>query len=202
MPRVRGGVFGAARRIVDALMAALVAAALAQVGDRTAWLAAILADRYGAARVIGMAALAILAASALAAVAGALLAPMLAPNAKQLMLALAILLQGGGALLPAKAPERLETWRIGALATSILGLFILAFGDGVQFIVVTLAARSPVPALAAAGATIGSLAVVAPAALMGEAAWTRLPLRRLRIAIGVVFLVAGAILGLGAVALI
>ena len=31
---------------MDALMAALVAAALAQVGDRTAWLAAILADRY------------------------------------------------------------------------------------------------------------------------------------------------------------
>ena len=136
------------------------------------------------------------------AVAGALLAPMLAPNAKQLMLALAILLQGGGALFPVKAPERLETWRIGALATSILGLFILAFGDGVQFIVVTLAARSPVPALAAVGATIGSLAVVGPAALMGEAAWTRLPLRGLRIAIGVVFLMAGAILGLGAVALI
>ena len=33
---------------MDALMAALVAAALAQVGDRPAWLAAILADRYRA----------------------------------------------------------------------------------------------------------------------------------------------------------
>jgi putative Ca2+/H+ antiporter (TMEM165/GDT1 family) len=187
---------------VDALMAALVAAALAQVGDRTAWLAAILADRYGAARVIAMAALAILAASGLAAFGGALLAPMLAPNAKQLMLALAILLQGGGALFPAKAPDRLEAWRIGALATSFLGVFILAFGDGVQFIVVTLAARSPVSALAAVGATIGSLAVVVPAAVMGEAGWITLPLKGLRIAIGVVFLLAGAFLGLGAVDLI
>ncbi len=202
MSCLRGGVFGPARRIVDALMAALVAAALAQVGDRSAWLAAILADRYGPGRVIAMAALALIAASGIAAVAGAVLAPMLAPNAKQLMLALAILLQGGGALFPAKVPERLERWRIGAFATSALGLFILAFGDGVQFIVVTLAARSPVPALAAVGATIGSLAVIAPAALIGEAAWTRLPLRTVRIGIGVVFLVAGAILGLGAVALI
>lgn len=183
-------------------MAALVAAALAQVGDRTAWLAAILADRYGAARVIAMAALAILAASGTAAFAGTLLGPMLAPNAQQLMLALAILLQGGGALFPIKSPERLERWRIGALATAALGLFILAFGDGVQFIVVTIAARSPVPALAAVGATIGSMAVVVPAALMGETAWTRLPLKPLRIGIGIAFLLAGAILGLGALGLI
>ena len=202
MPRVRGGMFGEARRIVDALMAALVAAALAQVGDRTPWLAAILADRYGAGRVIGMAMLAILAASGLAAFAGMLLAPMLAPNAKQLMLALAIVLQGGGALFPAKAPERLTRWRIGAFATAALGLFILAFGDGVQFIVVTLAARSTVPVLAAVGATIGSLVVVVPAALTGEAAWTALPLRPLRIGIGVDFLLAGAFLALGALDLI
>ena len=183
-------------------MAALVAAALAQVGDRTAWLAAILADRFGPGRVIAMAALAMLLASGLAAFAGALLAPMLAPNAKQLMLALAIVLQGGGALMPAKPPERLDRWRIGAVATAALGLFILAFGDGVQFIVVTLAARSPVPALAAIGATIGSLVVIVPAALMGESAWTKLPLRSLRLGIGLLFVVAGAILALGAVALI
>ena len=187
---------------MDALMAALVAAALAQVGDRTAWLASILADRHGAGRVIAMAALAIFVASGLAAFGGALLAPMLAPNAKQLMLALAVLLQGGGALFPAKAPERLESWRIGALATSFLGIFILAFGDGVQFIVVTLAARTPVPALAAVGATLGSLAVVGPAAVMGESGWTALPLKGLRIAIGIVFLLAGAFLGLGALDLI
>jgi putative Ca2+/H+ antiporter (TMEM165/GDT1 family) len=187
---------------VDALMAALVAAALAQVGDRTAWLAAILADRYRPVPVIAMAALAMLAASGLATFAGTLLAPMLAPNAKQLMLALALLLQGGGAFFPAKAPERLDRWRIGALATSVLGLFILAFGDGVQFIVVTLAARSPVPALAAVGTTIGSLAVIAPAALMGEAGWTALPLKPVRIGIGCLFVLAGLFLALGALDLI
>lgn len=203
MPRLCRRLLGAAGRIVDGLMAALVAAALAQVGDRTAWLAAILADRFRKpGLVIVMAATAMLAASGIASVGGALLAPLLAPNAKQLMLALALMLQGGGALFPATAPERLDRWRIGAVATSALGLFILAFGDGVQFIVVTLAARSPVPALAAIGATIGSLAAIVPAALMGEAAWLKLPLRGLRIGIGVAFLLVGAVLALGALRLI
>lgn len=184
-------------------MAALVAAALAQVGDRTAWLAAILADRYAKpGLVIAMAAVALLAASGIAAVGGALIGPLLAPNARQLMLALALILQGGGAVFPAKPPERLVSWRIGAAATSAIGLFILGFGDGVQFIVLTLAARSPVPALAAIGATLGSLAVIAPAALMGEAAWLKLPLKPLRIGIGVLFVLAGAFLALGALRLI
>ena len=188
---------------MDALMAALVAAALAQVGDRTAWLAAILSDRYAKpGLVVAMAAIALLAASGLAATLGAVIGPKLAPNAQQLMLALALLLQGGGSFFPAKAPERLDRWRIGATATAALGLFILAFGDGVQFIVLTLAARTPVPALAAVGATIGSLVVIVPAALMGEAAWRKLPLKPVRIAIGVMFVILGIVLALGALRLV
>ncbi|WP_380783036.1 TMEM165/GDT1 family protein [Sphingomonas sp. R86520] len=188
---------------MDALMAALVAAALAQVGDRTAWLAAILADRYAKpGLVIAMATIAMLAASGLAATLGAVIGPKLAPNAQQLMLALALLLQGGGAFFPAKPPERLTGWNIGAIATAALGLFILAFGDGVQFIVLALAARTPVPALAAIGATIGSLVVIVPAALMGEAAWLKLPLKTLRIVAGGLFVAFGLILALGALRLV
>jgi putative Ca2+/H+ antiporter (TMEM165/GDT1 family) len=118
------------------------------------------------------------------------------------MLALALLLQGGGAFFPAKAPERLTAWKIGAIATAALGLFILAFGDGVQFIVLALAARTPVPALAAIGATIGSLVVIVPAVLMGEAAWLKLPLQTLRIVVGGLFIVSGIILALGALRLV
>lgn len=188
---------------MDALMAALVAAALAQVGDRPAWLAAILADRYRAAGiVIAMAALAIAMAAALAAAAGVLLAARMTPEAKQLLLGLALVLQGGGALFPVKAPDRLERWRLGAAATSLIGLFILAFGDGVQFIVLALTARAPLVWLAPLGATLGSLAVIAPAAVLGEAGWQALPLRPLRRGIGALFLIAGLWLGLGALRLI
>ena len=188
---------------MDALMAAIVAAALGQLGDKTAWLVAILADRYRApGRIAAAAAVAILCASGIAAAGGAVIAPRLIPEAQQLFLATALLLQGGGALFPVKPPERLAGWRMGAVATPLLGLFILAFGDGVQFIVVTLAARTPFPALAAIGATIGSLAVVVPAAILGEAAWGRAPWRVIRAATGMIFLIAGAVIGLGALRLI
>jgi len=184
-------------------MAALVAAALAQVGDRPAWLAAILSDRYRApGLVIAMAALALLGAGLLAAAAGALLAPRLTPEAKQLFLALALLFQGGGALFPVRAPDRLARWRIGAAATSFAGLFILAFGDGVQFVVLALSARAELPWLAAIGATLGSLAAIGPAAILGEAGWTALPLVALRRGIAILFVVAALWLGLGALRLI
>ena len=188
-------------------MAALVAAACAQVGDRTAWLAAILADRYARpGLVLLMAALALAAASGISAAAGAAIGLRLTPEARQLMLAFALLLHGGTALFPIRGPERLGGWRLGAVMTSLLGLFVLAFGDGVQFIVATLAARSPTPAWGAlgatAGATIGSLAVIAPAAFLGERGWTALPLRRARMAIGLVFLIVGAGLALGALRLV
>ncbi|HEX8485073.1 TMEM165/GDT1 family protein [Sphingomonas sp.] len=188
---------------MDALMAALVAAAAAQVGDRTAWLAAILADRWRRpGLVIITAALGLLAASGIAAAGGALIAPTIAPQARQLLLALALLLQGAGSFFPAKMPDRLTGWRIGAGATTFLGMTILAFGDGIQFIVAALAARTTVPALAAIGATLGSLAIIAPAALLGEAAWLRLPLHRARMVIGAAFLILGATLALGALGLV
>ena len=184
-------------------MAAIVAAALAQIGDRPAWLAAILADRYRAPFiVIAAAALALLAAGGLAAFGGALLAPRLTPEAKLLMLALALLFQGLGGFTRVKLPDRLAGWRLGAFVTSTLGLFILAFGDGVQFIVVTLAARTPLPWLAAVGAALGSLVVIAPAALLGEDGWTRLPLRAVRIGASTVLLIGAATLALNALDLV
>ena len=183
-------------------MAALVAGALAQVGDRPAWLVAILADRYRPAPVLLAAALALLAAGALAAAAGALLSPQLTPEAKRLLLALALLLQGGGTVFAVKPPERLDRWRLGAFGTAFLGLFILHFGDGLQFITAALAARSSAPWLAAAGATIGALAVLTPAAVLGERGWTQLPLVRARRVIGAVFVLIGLVLGLGALRLL
>ncbi|MGR6330500.1 TMEM165/GDT1 family protein [Sphingomonas sp. XXL09] len=188
---------------MDALMAALLAAALGQIGDRPAWLTAILADRFARpVTVILAAAIALAAATTIAAVAGAWIAPHLTPEARQLFVALALVLQGGGMLVAAKPPERLAGWRIGAFATSLLGLFILAFGDGVQFVVLALAARAGQAGFAAAGATIGGLVPLAVAAVLGEAGWTALPQPTLRRAAGTVFLLVGLWLGLGALRLI
>lgn len=184
-------------------MAALVAGALAQIGDRPAWLAAILADRYRSpATVVVAAALALLAASLLACAGAALLAGKLTPEAGRLFLALALLFQGAGGVLRVKAPDRLERWRLGTFGTSAAGLFILFFGDGLQFIVLALAARSELPWAAGIGATLGALAVIAPAAVTGERGWTALPQPLLRGISSTLFLVAGLLVGLSALRLV
>ena len=188
---------------MDALMAALVAAVAAQIGDRSPWLAAILSDRYRRPWLVIIAAGAALAlASTIAAAIGTALAPRLTPEARLAVLATALILQGGSALFLIAAPDRLAGWRIGPVLTSFLGLFILAFGDGVQFITGALAMRSPLPYLAAVGATAGSLAVIAPAVIIGEAAWLALPLRSMRLAIAILFLTTGIVIGLRALGLL
>ena len=93
-------------------------------------------------------------------------------------------------------------WRLGAPATSTLGLAIMIFGDRMQFVVVALAAGSDLPWLAAVGATIGGLAVAGPAAIMGETQWLKLPQRAIRIGTAVVLTLAGVVFGLSALRLI
>ncbi|MBS0284414.1 MAG: TMEM165/GDT1 family protein [Proteobacteria bacterium] len=188
---------------MDALMAALVLGALCQIGDRTPWLAAILADRYRARGVVIAAAVLALAANyALGALGGILIGPLLAPEAQGLLLGLALVLAGIGTSWRDKALDRLAGWRLGAVATSFLGLAIMVLGDRMQFIAAALAMRSPLPWLAAVGATLGALAVTVPAIVIGESRWIALPRRATGIAIGAALVLAGAFLMLRSIALI
>ena len=184
-------------------MAALVLGALCQVGDKTPWLAAILADRFrSASLVIAATTLALAANYALGVIGGILIAPFLTPEAKQLLLALALLFAGLSAPFTGTSLDRLEKWRIGAVATSVLGLTIMAFGDRMQFVAAALAASSQLPWLSAIGATLGALAVAVPAILIGEAKWQALPLRPVRIAAAAILTIAGLWIGLTGLRLI
>ncbi len=188
---------------MDALMAALVLGALCQAGDKTPWLGAILADRFRRpAIVIAAAALALAFNYVLGVIAGRLIAPMLTPEARLLLLALALVLAGLSTTFRSRTPDRLGGWRLGAFGTSVLGLAIMIFGDRMQFVVVALAADSELPWLAAVGATIGGLAVAAPAAILGEKQWLKLPQRAIRIGTAVVLTTAGVVFGLSALRLI
>lgn len=184
-------------------MAAFVAAILAQATDRTPWLTAILSTRFAKPGVvIAGTAISVAAINAVGAIGGAIIGPRITPNAQNLLLALALLSAGGSALVSIKPPDRLSGWRIGAFMTSLLGVAILGLGDRTQFITAALAARSPTPALAAVGATIGALVVNVPAILAGENARKALPLTPVRIAIGAVFVITGTVIGLSALRLI
>ncbi|ONF95821.1 TMEM165/GDT1 family protein [Sphingomonas jeddahensis] len=188
---------------MDALMAALVLGAICQAGDKTPWLAAILADRFrGPWLVIAATAMALAGNYALGVVAALLIAPMMTPNARLLLLALALVLAGLSTTLRSRSPDRLEGWRLGAFGTSALGLAIMIFGDRMQFVVVGLAVRSELPWLAAVGGTIGALAVAGPAALLGERQWLALPQPTIRIGTAVLLTLVGIIMGLRALQLV
>lgn len=188
---------------MEAVVPAFIAALLIQAGDRSPWLVAILADRYGRPFTVAFAALlAHAGGNAVAATGALLIAPLLTPNAKQLLLALALIFAAMGALWRLKPPDRLERWRLGAVLTPLLGVFILALGDTTQFFTLALGVRGPTPWFAFGGALAGILVVHLAAALMGEQSWSRLPIRGFRTGVGVLALLAGAVVGAGALRLI
>lgn len=177
-------------------MPALVAGLALGVGDRTSWLAALLADRGKSPLTILLAAaLAFGLGNAAAAQAG-LLMPRMSPNAADLLLALALGFAGAGAIWGSKRPDSFARW------PAFLGLFVLGFGEGMQFVTFALANRAETPAFAAVGATLGTLAALAPAAVLGEAAWTRLPLRPVRLASGAILLTLAMVLAAGALRIV
>lgn len=188
---------------MDSLVPAFIAALLIQAGDRSPWLVALLADRFGKPLLVALAAvLAHATGNVIAATGGMLIAPMLTPNAKQLLLALALAFAAAGALWRLKPPDRLEGWQLGAFLTPLLGVFILAAGDTTQFFTLAFAARGPSPLLTAIGAILAVLVVNSVAAFAGETPWRKLPVRAYRIGFGLVCLIAAIILALGALRLI
>lgn len=185
-------------------MAAFVGACLCQASDRTAWLAAIMGDRYQKPTILMVAAvLALALGNALGAVGGTLIAPIMTPNARALFLAIALISAGSSAFFRLKPPDRMAGWRIGAFATTLVALLAIGVGDRTQFLTAAIAARTPdAAAFAAIGATLGSLVVIVPAFIAGERAYLALPIRAVRIAIGLVLMVAGTTTGLGALRLV
>jgi putative Ca2+/H+ antiporter (TMEM165/GDT1 family) len=186
---------------MEAIVPAFLLALLAQPGDRPALLTAILADRFRRPIVVALAAgVAHGVGSVLAALAGMTVAPGLTPEAKSLLLAVALLAGAVTGLIRTRLPSRLDRWRFGPLFTPLLGVFVLALGEQTQFFTFALAAGGS-PWLAAAGATLGAFVVAIIAATLGEAGWRKLPLRWLRYAASAIFLVAGIVIGLGALRL-
>jgi putative Ca2+/H+ antiporter (TMEM165/GDT1 family) len=187
---------------MEALVPAFLLAVLTQLGERPAMLTAILADRYGRPLTVALGAgLAHAGGNAIAALAGKAMAPILTPNAQSLLLAIALVMGGLGGLWRVKAPGRLEGWHLGSLLTPLLGIFVLALGDRTQFFTLALATRGE-PWFAAAGAALGAFGVCFVAAVLGELSWRGIRLGTVRVIVALLFLAAGAWMGLVALRLI
>lgn len=189
---------------MDSLLPALIAALLAGATDRPAWLAAILGERFGGRGAVLAGVVAAQIAIMVIAAAGAVaVRDLMTPHARSLIFGLALIFAGAGALMPPKPPrDRLDGWRIGALPTTALGSFILAFGERVQFVGFGVGAWGASPALAAIGAAAGASIAAGVAAVLGEREWRKLPLRVIGGVGGALLLSAGIVLALGGLRLI
>ena len=177
---------------MDALLTALVAAFLAEWGDKTQLVVVMLAattKRPG--QVLAGLALAALASNVVAGLAGVYIAQTINIRAMTLMTALALLFAGGSGLIRRKPPAP-ATIRLPLLTALILCL-AAEMGDRTQFLTFAFAGRFDSAPLAAAGATAGTLAACLPAALLGEKLATTVPVRAIRYSVAGLFLVVGFI---------
>jgi Ca2+/H+ antiporter, TMEM165/GDT1 family len=184
---------------MDALLPPFVAAFLAEWGDRTQLLACLLAARFAAPRaVMAGIALAALANSLLAAFGGHLLADYINFRAITLMMALALLFAGVGALWPQRPPKLEGSGRAGAFLASLFAFGVLEFGDKTQFITATLAARADSLWLTGFAAAAGIVLASMPAVLLADRLSATIPLKALRIGVGLLFLLLGVIAAISA----
>jgi putative Ca2+/H+ antiporter (TMEM165/GDT1 family) len=187
---------------MDALLLALLGCLAGEIGDKSQLLVLALATRYdrNGALIAGIVAAAV-ANAALSAAAGAWIGPMMGSDARLLFLGLSVLFLGAGMLWRVSPPDPLAGWPTGAFLTTTLGLFILGFGDGPQFLILGIAVRTGDPVLAGVGGAIGVIAALVPVVLLRERLLA-LPLRLIRGATGGLLLVVGALLGLSATSLL
>ena len=176
---------------MDALLTAFVAAGLAEWGDKTQLLAALLAARSGRPGIVFVAlAVAALLSSMIAALAGAYIAQTITLRALTLLLALALLFAGAAGLFQRRAPNA-GSLRLPLFAAAAIMLVAAEFGDRTQFLTFALAGRFGSAPLAAAGATAGILATSVPAILLAGQFQAKAPVRAFRYAVATLFLVAG-----------
>lgn len=188
---------------MDAVLTALVGAFLGEWGDRAQLFAALLAARTRRPLTVlaGLSA-AVLAANLLAGYGAQALGPMMPRDGALLLLGLALGFAGAAGLLPIKAPDWGEGWRVPLLLTAAFCGFLLAFGSRTHFLTFALAVRFDAPWTTAMASTLGSLAAFAPAAVLGAGFAQRVPVAALRLGFAVLLLITGAGVAVAALGLI
>ncbi|MES2336743.1 MAG: hypothetical protein V4537_01450 [Pseudomonadota bacterium] len=182
---------------MDALVPAFIAALLAGIGDRPSRLAAMLGDRGALYQVVAGLILGHAVGIGISVVGAIVIAPLLTPNARALMLAIALLFAGIGALWGGRRPAPPTGNAFVAAAT---GSFVM--GDRTAFLAFGLAIKGSAPLLAGIGALAGATLLATVAAMVGAHAWERLPLALLSRIAGALLLVTGLVVAGGALRVI
>ena len=179
------------------LFFAMVASFLAGIGARDQLIVARLSGHFGGSTMVLATALACAALTAAAmGWAGWQIGAMLSASAKPMLVAFALAAAAFELLWPVKAaPAREPTRSLVALAIVMLAR---QFGDGARFCIFAIAAATSSPQMAALGGALGGGAALALGWTLGHALARKLPLRGIRIALGVMILLVALVIGLTA----
>ena len=188
---------------MDAFLTSLFICLWAEMGDRTQILCAVMAIRFGREKpvILGLIAATVLN-SLLSAYVGAAVGRYISEEPARLFYALSLLFAGAGMIWWRRRVDTLDDWTPGAFWTSFLGLFILQLGDKGQFIIAATSARTQAPEFAAAGGALGTIMACIAAVLLREKMAKLIPVKAIRIAGGIVFLLAGLAVAMSAWGLI
>ena len=168
---------------------------LVSLGARDQLLVARLSGRTGPGLLVAGSLAAVISAC-LMAWAGATVADLLFPAAKQMLVAMALLAAAIELVWPmGKASPKEPTHSITA---AFIVLLARQIGDAGRFIIFALAAATALPWLVAAGGALAGIAVLTVAWIMGAELEKALPLRIIRQALAAALGVAAIVIGLKA----
>ncbi len=177
---------------LEALLVATGAVALAELGDKTQFLALLLVIRFGRPWTIFFA---IFAAASLnhglSAWVGQFFATRLDTELIQVITGFSFIAIGLWMLRPDETPEEARALRAGVFFTAFVLFSLAELGDKTQLATVLLGARYGEVALVTMGSTLGMLLANAPALWIGERFAKRLPVRGLHVASCALFILIG-----------
>lgn len=175
------------------MMACLVVTLAGREQVRTARLSAALGSGAVLLVIVWFSAI---ATSALAAWAGTLIAPLMPPEAKQMFVAIALLLSALELFFLRAGPQPKEPTRsAGAIA---IVMFAAQLTDGARFLVVALTLQTGDPVLAAAGGALGSGLALTAAVLAGGEWEAKVPQNLLSYGLGGLLALVAIVTGLSA----
>lgn len=178
---------------MEAFLVSTGVVALAEIGDKTQLLALLLVARHRAPWPIVFGILvATLANHALASLVGNWLMTALGAHALRWILGISFIGMALWALIPDEAPaESSAAPRYGVFLTTLVAFFLVEMGDKTQVATVALAAQFHTITAVVIGTTLGMLIANVPVVFAGQALIRRVPLRAVRIAAALAFLLLG-----------
>ena len=164
---------------MEAFLVSAGVVALAEIGDKTQFLALLLAARFRAPVPVTCGILSATLVNHFAAGAlGTLLAASISPAVMRYLLAASFLATALWMLIPDRPlAAGARPGRFGAYGSSLISFFLLEIGDKTQIATVALAARYHALVAVIAGTTLGVMLADVPVVLLGEAASNALPLK-------------------------